>query len=278
MLYRSYGNDISRNTLLNNFWHIELCDSDNNTVSFNTMSDGHEGIWLLGSCRNSIFGNTVSNNERGIGLSTMENPPHPFTSNNTIFHNTLINNTNQAFLMGIPLSNAWDDGYPSGGNFWSDHVCTGNPSDGSQPYIIDENNIDHYPFQDQNGWLLHQLTVTSSPITGITFTIDGVPQTTPYTGWLFEGFYTLEMPETYNGYVWSYWLEDGDTNRIKTINLPGTIWTAVYEIGPVGGATVSIDSKGLSSWIASTLLLVSIVVVSSVYIKHKRNDRATVQG
>ena len=75
----------------------------------------------------------------------------------------------------------------------------------------------------------YQLTVNSSPITGITFTINGVPQTTPYTEWRFEGSYTLIMRETHNGYVWSHWLEDGDTNRTKKITLPaGTTWTAVY--------------------------------------------------
>ena len=75
----------------------------------------------------------------------------------------------------------------------------------------------------------YRLTVTSSPITGITFTIDGVPQTTPYTEWIYEGSYTLIMPETHNGYVWSHWLEDGDTNRTKTVTMDIDITlTAVY--------------------------------------------------
>jgi hypothetical protein len=44
-------------------------------------------------------------------------------------------------------ANVWDDGYPSGGNHWSDH----NPQDedkdkvGDVPYVIDENNTDRYP-------------------------------------------------------------------------------------------------------------------------------------
>lgn len=74
----------------------------------------------------------------------------------------------------------------------------------------------------------YDLTVASSPITGITFTINGTPKTTPYTEWLLEGSYTLIMPETHNGYVWSHWLEDEDTNRTKTITLPGTTWTGVF--------------------------------------------------
>jgi len=74
----------------------------------------------------------------------------------------------------------------------------------------------------------YQLAVNSSLIAEITFTINTTPKTTPYTEWLLEGSYTLEMPETYNGYVWSHWLEDGDPNRTKTITLPGTTWTGVF--------------------------------------------------
>jgi len=58
---------------------------------------------------------------------------------------------------------AWDDGYPSGGNYWSDYtgvdLFTGSGQNetssdgiGDVPYEIDENNQDHYPFMQQNGW------------------------------------------------------------------------------------------------------------------------------
>ena len=94
-----------------------------------------------------------------------------------------------------------------------------------------------------------ELTVASSPITGITFTIDGVSQTTPYTEWLLEGSYTLEMPQTHNGYAWSYWLEDGDSNRIKTILLQGTTWTAVYTPTPPPPIGMLAFDKELISWV-----------------------------
>jgi hypothetical protein len=75
----------------------------------------------------------------------------------------------------------------------------------------------------------YQLTVTSSPITGIPFTINGAPKTTAYSDWLLQGSYTIEMPQTYGEYTWSHWLEDGDTNRIKTFTLSSTkTLTAVY--------------------------------------------------
>lgn len=119
----------------------------------------------------------------------------------------------------------------------------------------------------------YELTVTSSPINGIPFTINGVPQTTTYNEWLLEDSYLLEMPDTFNGYVWSHWLEDGDTNRIRTITLPGSTYTAVYVSPEVGGHSVSINSELLSTWTTITLLL-GFIVLSSNYVKLRIRKRA----
>jgi len=155
-----------------------------------------------------------------------------------VYHNNFIENYRYHQARVDKSHNVhWDDSYPSGGNYWSDYAGvdvksgpyqneTGGDGIGDTPYIIDVNNQDNYPLMYTGPY--YQLTVTSSPITGIQFTINGAPKTTPYTEWLLEGSYTLEMPETYNGYVWSHWLEDGDPNRTKTITLPGTTWTGVF--------------------------------------------------
>ncbi|NIO36196.1 hypothetical protein GTO27_00670 [Candidatus Bathyarchaeota archaeon] len=61
------------------------------------------------------------------------------------------------------------------------------------------------------------LTIASSPVTGVSLTINGTTQATPYTGLLPKGNYVLEMPENHNEYVWSHWLEDGNVNRTKVV-------------------------------------------------------------
>jgi parallel beta-helix repeat protein len=232
-LYNSYNNIVSGNNLENHWSEgIMLLVSSFNTIFRNIVKDNDCGIGLYSeSCNNVISGNNITNNGERAGLRLGTG-----SSDNMIFHNNFVNNTHQQAHTDASL-NLWDDGYPSGGNYWSDYAGVdeysgpnqNQPSSdgiGDTPYVIDENNQDHYPPMYTGSY--HQLTVTSSPITGITFTINGVPQTTPYTEWLLEGSYTLEMPETYNGYVWSHWLEDGDPNGTKMITLPGTTWTGVF--------------------------------------------------
>jgi len=72
-----------------------------------------------------------------------------------IYHNNFIDNELHIFLQDSNVSR-WDNGYPSGGNYWSDLTahdwCRGKyqnetGSDGivDVSYKIDETNIDHYP-------------------------------------------------------------------------------------------------------------------------------------
>ncbi len=60
--------------------------------------------------------------------------------------------------MAFP-DNAWDIGYPSGGNYWSDYNGsdllsgpyqneTGGDGIGDTPYVIDVNNMDKYPLME----------------------------------------------------------------------------------------------------------------------------------
>jgi nitrous oxidase accessory protein NosD len=70
------------------------------------------------------------------------------SNNNRIYHNNFIDNIEHA--KDNTCTNSWDKGPTAGGNYWSDHSCIGNPSDGSLPYSIDTDSIDRYPFHDPN--------------------------------------------------------------------------------------------------------------------------------
>ncbi|HEX9261603.1 MAG TPA: hypothetical protein VF893_03660, partial [Candidatus Bathyarchaeia archaeon] len=52
----------------------------------------------------------------------------------------------------LESTNVWDDGYPSGGNYWSDYqnrYADAKETDSSgiwnTPYVIDDKNQDRYP-------------------------------------------------------------------------------------------------------------------------------------
>jgi parallel beta-helix repeat protein len=147
ILSSSSKNTVLRNKVTNNYNGI-LCSysSNYNTVSGNNLTDNHNGILLDCSSNNTFSGNSVANNTDGILFS--------YSSKNTIYHNDFTGNTQQAY--SFTSTNVWDNGYPSGGNYWSDYKGTdlkcgpnqdkpGSDGIGDTPYTIDANNTDHYP-------------------------------------------------------------------------------------------------------------------------------------
>jgi len=204
----------------------------------------------VASPQNTIFGNTVKAFQNSIGII--------YTAHNHIYHNNLYC---PAFTSDP--TNKWDNGYPSGGNYWRSYpgvdVKKGSSQDqpgsdgiGDTPHTI-RNLVPSYPSGYDNYPLMkpwgspappsHVLTVQSLP-TGISFTVDGLSRTTPWTGTYSENAsVSLVMPEIHGIYVWSHWQEDGYTNRTRIyVSTDNTTWTGVFGIlGDINGdGTVNI--------------------------------------
>jgi len=152
--FSSNYNIISGNNITaNNECSIRLFSSSNNIISGNNITNNLYGIWLWRSSNyNIISGNSITNNVYGIEVYS--------SSSNSIFHNNFINNAQQAFSSDDSVD-VWDDGYPSGGNYWSDYTGTdvfsgsyqnetGSDGIGDTPYIINGQNLDHYPLTVHN--------------------------------------------------------------------------------------------------------------------------------
>ncbi len=141
----------SNNTIMNNSIFnrngIRLSNSNDNIIVSNNISRNDFAVSLFYSSDNTIMNNNLNDNWRGLFL---------YSSNNRIYHNNFINNGVQVFTDKNVYANIWDNGYVSGGNYWSDYNGTdshGGPYQnetgydwiGDSPYIIDQNNIDRYP-------------------------------------------------------------------------------------------------------------------------------------
>jgi len=170
-LYMSSNNDITGNNVLDNEENIYLRSSSNNRIMSNNVNsssmigiylslssnnditgnnispDNAYGIDVILSSGNNITDNNISNNWCGIRLSS--------SSDNRIYHNNIIDNTNQAYD-DSNNNNQWDNGYPYGGNFWSDYsgsdIYSGPNQDipggdgiGDTNYSIDSDSVDNYP-------------------------------------------------------------------------------------------------------------------------------------
>jgi nitrous oxidase accessory protein NosD len=102
-----------------------------------------------------------------------------------VYHNNLVNDSIQA-SDNNPGKNQWDNGYPSGGNYWSDYtgvdncsgpqqnVCTGPDGVGDTPYLF-TNAKDRYPLMKP-----YTSNSTGGPNGGVMLTVNRLALVAPY--------------------------------------------------------------------------------------------------
>ncbi len=140
LLAHTTNSTITQNSIINDDYGIHLVSSSSNVISENNVTYNTRGVLLdYKSNDNSLTGNNIINNGQGIWFYT--------SSNNEFCHNHFVDNTQQVYIEWSSYGNIWDDGYPSGGNYWSDYTGVDDDGDGlgDTPYIIDSDNTDRYP-------------------------------------------------------------------------------------------------------------------------------------
>jgi len=226
--------------------------SSETTVADNMVVNESTGIGLDWAYDNVISNNTVVNSYIGIGAG---NPSYNNTfSENTVlgniygfliaiynskfFHNNIVNNNVQVAFYDSSYANIWDNGFPSGGNYWSDYngVDANGDGIGDTPYTINANNRDHYP-------LMNKIRSPYPPVADFTWAPSTLKVGEPVSfnassslpGW--NGTHTMPITE----YRWNF----GDSNITSTVD-PIIIHT--YASPKVFNVTLTVsDIEGLNS-------------------------------
>jgi parallel beta-helix repeat protein len=156
--FSNSSNIMTNNVRSNHHYGIGLCSSSKNNILGNniSLSDNH-GVYQHHSCSNTFSSNNIgSNNDYGVCL-------YHLSDNNLFYHNNFINNNRSAY---DGCTNIWNNGYPYGGNYWSDYVgydnyygpnqnISGADNIGDTPYPIHGgSNNDNYPLMKPWGFLL----------------------------------------------------------------------------------------------------------------------------
>ena len=142
-----YSYNITGNNISQSPYGLGMGSTYSVVFKNNITKDSVSAIWLVGS-NNIISANYVSNSTYGI----YSVPSFGLSENNTIFHNNLIDNTQNAASNTVYSIQTWDDGYPQGGNYWSDYSTVypkaaeiDNSGIMNTPYVICANNTDNDP-------------------------------------------------------------------------------------------------------------------------------------
>jgi parallel beta-helix repeat protein len=170
-IYNAEYNQIDGNSLMNNWGGIGIHGgSHDNYMNGNYVENCTNGIILHDSdynriCRNNVVDcdialhferltnfntaeqNDIMDNDCGVQLE--------YSSGNIFHHNNFVENSVQIHVIGYAFD-TWDNGYPDGGNYWSDYSgvdqfggsfqnVTGSDGIGDTAYTIDASNVDHFP-------------------------------------------------------------------------------------------------------------------------------------
>jgi len=135
----SSGTLVTGNIVMNESTGIGLDWTSDNIVRNNTVVTNYIGIGASNAAYDNVFSeNTIANSSYGF-LTVIYS--------SKFFHNNIMDNSVQVAFYGSGHANVWDDGYPSGGNYWSNYngIDSGGDGLGDEPYVIDASNQDNYP-------------------------------------------------------------------------------------------------------------------------------------
>ena len=216
------GNTFSGSGYIDN---IRLDAANNNYFEGNNITNsGGSCVWMYHyPGLNNTFVNNYIVNSNGIAIG------RNLGGGGATFYHNVIGGGIQAYY--TPAC-TWDNGYPSGGNYWIGYVSTdkfsgpyqnitGSDGIGDTPYIIDGDDIDHYPFM-----MIDICNVSQTPSKDNVTLADNVEVNATVTHYFPLEQVILNCTYTNGTATW--------TDSINMTNLEDDIWSGVILALPVG--------------------------------------------
>lgn len=234
---------ISNCTIWNTWKGITFQSGGDHNIVYNCESfNNNIGIYFWSSNNNRVTDCYIHDNTRGSGTGIYIDIDVCY--GNEIYHNNFLDNDNNVH---DTRSNIWDNGYPSGGNFYDDYKgldnyhgvnqdIPGPDGIGDTPYNISGgNNKDLYPLSYQWG--------ENPPVANITYLVNDKNVT-----------FNASLSYDRDGIIISYYWEFGDGN-----NGTGSIVTHAYAYYGTYVVTLSVtDDDGKNDTISSDVIVDSI--------------------
>jgi len=300
-LYSSHNNSIDQNNVgANLFYGIMILSSDNNSLTNNSLTaNRHNAIDLENSSRTLITGNNISDNLCGLYLYC--------SSNNMIYHNSFLYNYYHQATYSFS-SNTWDDGYPSGGNYWSDYTgidqkngpyqnLTGSDGIGDTSYVVNANqqiepiDQDNYPlmgmFSEFNVSLPFDKTdrvavISNSTVSNLNFytrlssPYNGLQPGQPFIQFTTTGengsvgFYRLMIPRTVlNSSSYIVLIDDQPVNATE-LHFPNSTNVYLYFTYTHSTHEVIVTIPEYATFLFLPLLIIATLLATMVYKRRYR--------
>ena len=147
LMYDEPGASIVGNRVDHTNYSLDLENSLRISVEGNVLNGSGTGLVLLSLRDSTVADNSVTNDTSGFLLG--------WDQNLLVYHNDFVNDSG---WQNYPSTESirWDNGYPAGGNFWSNHtgpdllggpLQTDDGPDGivDHPLVLNATNVDRYP-------------------------------------------------------------------------------------------------------------------------------------
>jgi parallel beta-helix repeat protein len=137
----SSDNAIVGNNITGNITHDIMIrsSSDGNVLTNNEITMSNYGVRLYSSANNTFNGNLIEYTVIGFDITN--------STGNSLYQNSFMDNGQHVQFYEQGLTNTWDEGNVTGGNYWDNYTGVDSNQDGigDSPQVLDSSNQDNYP-------------------------------------------------------------------------------------------------------------------------------------